>query len=115
MYSPAFRMYLPAFHHACVCRHGWKCNPNEAFPTVDQVCEWSGVTCANNQVVAISIGNMGVEGTLSPWLGTLLHLVNLNIYGNYIKGIAHRVHACIRVSKVSGLIWQARFLWSWAD
>ena len=71
------------FTYIC-CRQGWQCSSE--IPTNDEVCTWSGVLCQNNQIVSLSLANMGISGTLSPWIGTLYSLRHLNLWGNNLRG-----------------------------
>ncbi|EXB29468.1 putative LRR receptor-like serine/threonine-protein kinase [Morus notabilis] len=57
-------------------------NPNQVNP-----CTWSNVNCdSNNNVVAVSLSNMGFSGTLSPKVGALKTLKILSLQGNGITG-----------------------------
>lgn len=42
--------------------------------------------CHNNKIVSLSLANMGISGTLSPWIGTLYTLRHLNLWGNNLGG-----------------------------
>lgn len=71
--------YVPDF------LYGWKC-PGY-IPDVDEVCTWSGVTCGtDNKIISLQLGNLGIQGTLSPWIGTLFTLRTLNLWGNNLQG-----------------------------
>ncbi|KAB1204350.1 hypothetical protein CJ030_MR8G014199 [Morella rubra] len=52
------------------------------------VCNWKGVTCdsRNHRVEALSLFDMGLEGTLPPHLGNLSYLGSLNISNNSFHG-----------------------------
>ncbi|VFQ92723.1 unnamed protein product [Cuscuta campestris] len=50
-------------------------------------CTWSQVTCdSNDNVIIVSLSNMGFNGTLSPTIGTLKNLNTLSLQGNRITG-----------------------------
>lgn len=52
------------------------------------VCSWNGIRCRNdmNRVVAITLVGLGLQGILSPYLGSLSFLRTLNLSGNYLSG-----------------------------
>ncbi|KAB1204354.1 hypothetical protein CJ030_MR8G014195 [Morella rubra] len=52
------------------------------------VCNWKGVTCdsRNHRIEALSLFDMGLEGTLPPHLGNLSYLGSLNISNNSFHG-----------------------------
>jgi len=52
------------------------------------VCSWNGVWCKKrtNRVVAITLPGFGLEGSLSPSLGSLSFLRTLNLSGNNLAG-----------------------------
>ncbi|XP_059307480.1 probable LRR receptor-like serine/threonine-protein kinase At5g10290 isoform X5 [Lycium ferocissimum] len=57
-------------------------NQNQVNP-----CTWSKITCDdNNNVMMVSLSNMGFTGTLTPRLGVLKHLNTLSLQGNGITG-----------------------------
>ncbi|GAA0146029.1 transmembrane signal receptor [Lithospermum erythrorhizon] len=57
-------------------------NPNQVNP-----CTWSKIICdGDNNVVSISLSNMGFTGTLSPKIGDLKALTTLVLQGNNITG-----------------------------
>ncbi|PON90940.1 Serine/threonine protein kinase [Trema orientale] len=57
-------------------------NPNQVNP-----CTWSNVNCdPNNNVISVSLPNMGFNGTLSPKVGALKTLKVLSLQGNEITG-----------------------------
>ncbi|GMN33815.1 hypothetical protein TIFTF001_004361 [Ficus carica] len=57
-------------------------NPNQVNP-----CTWSNVNCdSNNNVVSVSLPNMGFSGILSPKIGALKTLKVLSLQGNGITG-----------------------------
>jgi LRR receptor-like serine/threonine-protein kinase FLS2 len=51
-------------------------------------CNWVGVTCDEHhgRVKALNLGNMGLNGTISPQLGNLSFLVVLDLNGNSFHG-----------------------------
>ncbi|XP_068315493.1 probable LRR receptor-like serine/threonine-protein kinase At5g10290 isoform X2 [Pyrus communis] len=57
-------------------------NPNQVNP-----CTWSNVNCdPNNNVVSVTLSNIGFSGILSPKLGALKNLQTLSLEGNGITG-----------------------------
>ncbi|KAK7302966.1 hypothetical protein RJT34_13863 [Clitoria ternatea] len=52
------------------------------------MCNWVGVTCdvRHGRVKALNLSNMGLEGTISPQLGNLSFLVELDLHGNTLYG-----------------------------
>ncbi|CAA2946042.1 probable LRR receptor-like serine threonine-kinase At5g10290 [Olea europaea subsp. europaea] len=57
-------------------------NQNQVNP-----CTWSKVICDNNNnVVTVTLSNMGFSGTLSPRIGILTALTTLQLQGNGITG-----------------------------
>ncbi|XP_062099742.1 probable LRR receptor-like serine/threonine-protein kinase At5g10290 [Humulus lupulus] len=57
-------------------------NPNQVNP-----CTWSNVNCdSSNNVVTVTLPNMGFTGTLSPKVGALKTLKVLSLQGNAITG-----------------------------
>ncbi|KAM5577212.1 putative LRR receptor-like serine/threonine-protein kinase [Rosa sericea] len=57
-------------------------NPNQVNP-----CTWSNVNCdGNNNVVSVTLSNIGFNGTLSPKVGNLKTLQTLALQGNGITG-----------------------------
>ncbi|XP_030496888.2 probable LRR receptor-like serine/threonine-protein kinase At5g10290 [Cannabis sativa] len=58
-------------------------NPNQVNP-----CTWSNVNCdPSNNVVTVTLPNMGFTGTLSPKVGALKNLKVLSLQGNGITGV----------------------------
>ncbi|CAK9180168.1 unnamed protein product [Ilex paraguariensis] len=56
--------------------------PNQVNP-----CTWSNVQCdPNNNVITVSLSNMGFSGTLSSKIGVLKTLLTLSLQGNGITG-----------------------------
>lgn len=57
-------------------------NQNQVNP-----CTWSNVNCdSNNNVISVTLSNMGLRGTLSPKVGNLKTLQTLTLQGNGITG-----------------------------
>ncbi|KAH6799458.1 leucine-rich repeat transmembrane protein kinase family protein [Perilla frutescens var. frutescens] len=57
-------------------------NPDQVNP-----CTWSKITCdSNNNVISVTLPNMGFSGTLSPRMGILKMLTTLKLPGNGITG-----------------------------
>ena len=52
------------------------------------VCNWAGVTCdlGNGRVKALNLSNMGLVGTISPYVGNLSFLEELDLKGNGFHG-----------------------------
>ncbi|XP_054795619.1 putative receptor-like protein kinase At3g47110 [Prosopis cineraria] len=51
-------------------------------------CNWAGVTCIihHGRVHSLNLGGMGLRGTISPQLGHLLFLVELDLSNNSYYG-----------------------------
>ncbi|RLN16453.1 Tyrosine-sulfated glycopeptide receptor 1 [Panicum miliaceum] len=50
-------------------------------------CTWDGVACnANREVIEVSLASRGLEGHISPSLGSLKGLLRLNLSGNSLSG-----------------------------
>jgi len=50
-------------------------------------CTWDGVACnANREVIEVSLASKGLEGHISPSLGSLKGLLRLNLSGNSLSG-----------------------------
>ncbi|KAL6648145.1 hypothetical protein ACP70R_012369 [Stipagrostis hirtigluma subsp. patula] len=50
-------------------------------------CTWEGITCnANREVSEVSLASRGLEGYVSPSLGSLKSLLRLNLSGNSFTG-----------------------------
>ncbi|KAI0498575.1 hypothetical protein KFK09_019463 [Dendrobium nobile] len=57
-------------------------NQNQVTP-----CTWNSVICdSNNNVVQVTLANIGFNGVLSPRIGELVHLTVLSLPGNNITG-----------------------------
>ncbi|XP_038686588.1 probable LRR receptor-like serine/threonine-protein kinase At3g47570 [Tripterygium wilfordii] len=52
------------------------------------MCQWIGVTCGarHRRVTALTLPNMRLQGTISPYLGNLSFLISLNISFNNFHG-----------------------------
>lgn len=52
------------------------------------LCNWAGVICdeSHGRVKALNLSNMGLEGPISPQLGNLSFLVELDLHGNKFYG-----------------------------
>ncbi|CAH9122583.1 unnamed protein product [Cuscuta epithymum] len=56
-------------------------------PTLINPCTWSKINCdASNNVISVSLSNMGFSGTLSPKIKVLKKLATLSVQGNRITG-----------------------------
>ncbi|XP_030447823.1 receptor protein kinase TMK1-like [Syzygium oleosum] len=49
-------------------------------------CQWTQVSCSDNRVTRIQIGNRGLTGTLPPVLGNLTSLVRFEVMTNKLTG-----------------------------
>nr|CAB3495920.1 unnamed protein product [Digitaria exilis] len=50
-------------------------------------CTWEGITCnANTEVTEISLASRGLEGHVSPSIGSLKGMLHLNLSGNSLSG-----------------------------
>eukprot|EP01124_Arcella_intermedia_P027815 TRINITY_DN5522_c0_g1_i10.p1 TRINITY_DN5522_c0_g1~~TRINITY_DN5522_c0_g1_i10.p1 ORF type:complete len:187 (-),score=41.24 TRINITY_DN5522_c0_g1_i10:618-1178(-) len=51
-------------------------------------CSWSGFTCDPNQnfIEGIQFITLGIQGTISEWIGNLTNLQKLSLYQNEING-----------------------------
>ncbi|CAM9692460.1 unnamed protein product, partial [Ectocarpus fasciculatus] len=50
------------------------------------ICSWTGVSCSGSVVSAIDLGGLGVEGTISPSVGSLLVMASFKINDNSFSG-----------------------------
>jgi hypothetical protein len=53
---------------------------------------WAGVICHSGRVVALTLGNMGLEGPLSDSLGNLTMLQTLSLADNNMTGRIQECH-----------------------
>ncbi|GAV71346.1 LRR_1 domain-containing protein/LRRNT_2 domain-containing protein/LRR_4 domain-containing protein [Cephalotus follicularis] len=62
-------------------------------PTLVNPCTWFHITCnSDDSVVRVDLGNAGLSGPLSRYLGILTNLQYLEVYGNKISGsIPHEI------------------------
>ncbi|CAL4930989.1 unnamed protein product [Urochloa decumbens] len=50
-------------------------------------CRWEGITCnANREVTEVSLASRGLEGHISPSLGSLEGMLRLNLSSNFLSG-----------------------------
>ncbi|XP_062215583.1 receptor-like protein 2 [Phragmites australis] len=50
-------------------------------------CTWDGITCnANREVTEVSLASRGLEGHISPSMGSLKGMLRLNLSGNSLSG-----------------------------
>ncbi|KAF8728695.1 hypothetical protein HU200_017967 [Digitaria exilis] len=50
-------------------------------------CRWEGITCnANREVTEVSLASIGLEGHVSPSIGSLKGMLRLNLSGNSLSG-----------------------------
>jgi hypothetical protein len=59
---------------------------NRGWLDTAQPCDWAGLTCANGHVMAITINDNDLRGSLPPELGHLSKLETLVLYFNYLEG-----------------------------
>ncbi|XP_022742620.1 probable inactive receptor-like protein kinase At3g56050 isoform X2 [Durio zibethinus] len=50
-------------------------------------CSWFGVECSDGKVVVLNLKDLGLEGTLAPELGTLVHIKSIILRNNSFTGI----------------------------
>lgn len=62
---------------------GWTCL--NGAPTTP-ICSWTGITCSNNLVSSLSLSLSHLTGTLSPSIGQLASLHNLDVSSNSLTG-----------------------------
>jgi len=65
--------------------HGWNAQNESVIP----ICEWQGVSCdplRSDVVVGLHLESLNIAGPLSPDLGLLSCLVDINLSKNYISG-----------------------------
>ncbi|KAI9156769.1 hypothetical protein LWI28_011936 [Acer negundo] len=57
------------------------------WPSSDDCCLWEGITCdASGNVTRLWLPSKGISGTISPSIGNLTHLSNLNLSHNRLLG-----------------------------
>ncbi|GMI79940.1 hypothetical protein HRI_001663300 [Hibiscus trionum] len=49
-------------------------------------CSWFGVECSDGKVIALNLKDLGLEGTLAPELGTLVHMKSIILRNNSFTG-----------------------------
>jgi Leucine-rich repeat (LRR) protein len=59
---------------------------NKSWDLTAAVSTWSGVTVIDNKVVALSLINNNLNGTLPASIGQLTDLATLNLHNNKLKG-----------------------------
>ncbi|KAA8535547.1 hypothetical protein F0562_030567 [Nyssa sinensis] len=75
-----------------------KIDPNNIlgsnWNTTTNFCNWVGVSCSRRRqrVRALELGHMGLQGTISPYVGNLSFLVRLNLRNNSFHGpLTHQI------------------------
>ncbi|CBI17888.3 unnamed protein product, partial [Vitis vinifera] len=69
-----------------------KIDPNNILGSnwteTENFCNWVGVSCSRRRqrVTALSLRNMGLQGTISPHVGNLSFLVKFDLYNNSFHG-----------------------------
>ncbi|RVW75955.1 putative LRR receptor-like serine/threonine-protein kinase [Vitis vinifera] len=69
-----------------------KIDPNNILGSnwteTENFCNWVGVSCSRRRqrVTALSLRNMGLQGTISPYVGNLSFLVKFDLYNNSFHG-----------------------------
>lgn len=61
----------------------------QSWNRANSFCNWTGITCHpnhQNRVRALELVNMGLQGTISPFLSNLSHLTTLSLCGNRFHG-----------------------------
>ena len=63
----------------------WQCDSTGA--PLYEPCTWEGVGCDPScRIVALNLGNAGLSGTISSYIGQLTNLEGLSLYSNNIGG-----------------------------
>ncbi|CAN0288405.1 unnamed protein product, partial [Ectocarpus fasciculatus] len=72
---------------------GWRCTGG--LPTTD-VCGWTGVTCLSPPSVSqLVVTGKGLTGTLSPSIGSLSSLTEINFGNNKLNGAIPSTIGCL--------------------
>ncbi|XP_034699096.1 probable LRR receptor-like serine/threonine-protein kinase At3g47570 isoform X1 [Vitis riparia] len=85
-----------------------KLDPNNVLGSnwtkTENFCNWVGVSCSRRRqrVVVLSLGDMGLQGTISPHVGNLSFLVGLVLSNNSFHG--HLVPEIGRLHRLRALI-----------
>ncbi|KAJ9689523.1 hypothetical protein PVL29_014956 [Vitis rotundifolia] len=85
-----------------------KLDPNNILGSnwteAENFCNWVGVSCSRRRqrVTVLSLRDMGVQGTISPYVGNLSFLVRLDLSNNSFHG--HLIPEISHLNRLRGLI-----------
>ena len=91
-----------------------KLDPNNILGSnwteAENFCNWVGVSCSSRRqrVTLLSLGHMGLQGTISPYVGNLSFLVGLDLRNNSFHG--HLIPEISHLNRLRGLILQQNML-----
>ncbi|CBI17790.3 unnamed protein product, partial [Vitis vinifera] len=85
-----------------------KLDPNNILGSnwteAENFCNWVGVSCSSRRqrVTLLSLGHMGLQGTISPYVGNLSFLVGLDLRNNSFHGlIPESMQHCQKLKVIS--------------
>ena len=91
-----------------------KLDPNNILGSnwtkAENFCNWVGVSCSSRRqrVTVLSLRDMGLQGTISPYVGNLSFLVGLDLRNNSFHG--HLIPEISHLNRLRGLILQQNML-----
>ncbi|KAL6331948.1 hypothetical protein AAG906_020299 [Vitis piasezkii] len=91
-----------------------KLDPNNILGSnwtkAENFCNWVGVSCSSRRqrVTVLSLRDMGLQGTISPYVGNLSFLVRLDLRNNSFHG--HLIPEISHLNRLRGLILQDNML-----
>ncbi|XP_034700219.1 probable LRR receptor-like serine/threonine-protein kinase At3g47570 [Vitis riparia] len=91
-----------------------KLDPNNILGSnwteAENFCNWVGVSCSSRRqrVTLLSLGHMGLQGTISPYVGNLSFLVGLDLRNNSFHG--HLIPEISHLKRLRKLILQLNML-----